>query len=89
MMQRVRTTVNIDEHLLIQARRLALAQRRSLGDVIDDSLRTTFSRGDAGRRPGTTLPMDGEPANRPLIDLDDREAVSETLGDTRWPRADS
>ena len=88
-MQRVRTTVNIDEHLLIQARRLALAQRRSLGDVIDDSLRTTFSRGDAGRRPGTTLPMGGDPANRPLSDLDDRESVSETLGDTRWPRADS
>ncbi len=88
-MQRVRTTVNIDEHLLIQARRLAVAQRRSLGDVIDDSLRTTFGRRDAGRRPGTTLPMEGDPANRPRVDLDDREAVSETLGDTRWPRADS
>ncbi len=84
----MRTTVTIDDHLLAEARRQALAQRRSLGDIIDDSLRVTLSRRAADTSTRVTLPTDGDPADRPLVDLDDREAVAEALGDSGWPRAD-
>ena len=35
----MRTTVNIDDALLSQARQLAVRTSRSLGDVVDDALR--------------------------------------------------
>jgi Arc/MetJ family transcription regulator len=34
----MRTTVNIDEHLLAEAKAEAARTKRSLGDVVDDAL---------------------------------------------------
>ncbi len=84
----MRTTVTIDDQLLAEARQRAVAERRSLGDVVDDSLRALFARRSADR-PRTVLPTDGDPSVRPLVDIHDREALAEVLGDNSWPRADA
>jgi len=85
----MRTTVNIDEHLLAEAKVLAARQRRSLGDVIDDALRVTFGRlATAQAQPRLVLPTSGDPNGKFLVDIYDKEAVAEALGDNEWPRAD-
>jgi hypothetical protein len=76
----VRTTVNIDEHLLAEAKARAARSHQSLGDVIDEALRLRFA---AAKRPvaGTSLPTFGAAGERLLVDIDDRDAVAEALGD--------
>ena len=86
----MRTTVNIDEHLLAEAKVLAARQRRSLGEIIDDALRVTLARTtEPKRRPiRIVLPTDGDPNAEPLVDINDKEALAEALGDNEWPRRD-
>ena len=76
----MRTTVNIDEHLLAEAKVRAARTHRSLGDIIDEALRQRFAVADhpAERR---SLPTFGVPGERVLVDLDDPDAVAELLGD--------
>jgi plasmid stability protein len=76
----MRTTVNIDDHLLAEAKVRAARHNRSLGDIIDDALRRQFS---AAERSDTSiaLPTYGTRSTRPLVDIDDRDAVAEALGD--------
>jgi hypothetical protein len=83
----VRTTVNIDEHLLAEAKVLAARQRRTLGEIIDDALRASLRRaGEPLHR--VVLPVYGDPAVKPLVDLRDKEALADVLGDNDWPRRD-
>ena len=84
----MRTTINIDEHLLAEAKVLAARQRRSLAEIIDDSLRMTLARTDEAPRQRVVLPTYGDPAIKPLVDIHDKEAMAELLGDNEWPRAD-
>jgi len=76
----MRTTVNIDEHLLAEAKVRAARTHRSLGDIIDEALRQRFAVPDrpAERR---SLPSFGVPGERLLVDIDDRDAVAELLGE--------
>jgi len=76
----MRTTVNIDDHLLAEAKVRAARSNRPLGDIIDDALRCQFSaseRSDAS----IALPTYGIRGHRPLVDIDDRDAIAEALGD--------
>ena len=87
MMRAVRTTLNVDDELLVKAKAVAARTGRPLGDVVDDALRVLFAeRATAGRK--VRLPVDGRTSQRALVDLDDKEAVAEALGDNRLP-ADS
>lgn len=81
----VRTTVNIDEHLLAEARAEAARTRRSLGDIVDDALRVLLARHHApdGKRPRVVLTTFGGRGLQPGVDLEDKEAMAELLGDNR------
>lgn len=76
----MRTTVNIDEHLLAEAKVRAARSHRSLGEVIDEALRARFATAD---RPAIARPVPtfGVPGERLLVDLDDRDAVADALGE--------
>jgi hypothetical protein len=84
----MRTTVNIDEHLLAEAKVLAARQHRSLGEIIDDSLRMSLARTGATAPATVVLPTSGDPSEKPFVDIDDKEALAEALGDNEWPRVD-
>ena len=86
----MRTTVDIDEHLLAEAKQLAAGTHRTLGAVVDDALRKLMADAAARRREGEVkLPVDGRGGLQPGVDLEDKEALAELLGDNEWPRADS
>jgi hypothetical protein len=82
----MRTTVNIDDHLLEQARALALHSRRPLGDVVDDALRLLMARNPEQDR-SVTLPTFGGSGLQPGVDLEDKAALLALLDEDRDARA--
>lgn len=81
----MRTTVTIDDHLLEQAREIALRSRRTLGDVVDDALRLLLAERRDDRP--VTLPTFGGSGLRPGVDLEDRDALAALLDEERDARA--
>ena len=76
----MRTTVNIDDDLLRRAKEAAARTGRSLGDVIDDALRSSL----ASRRKSRDvppLPVFGASGLRPGVDLENREQLADLLGE--------
>jgi hypothetical protein len=76
----VRTTVNIDDALLRQAKEAAARAGRSLGDVIDDALRVLLvERRQPDRSAPVVLPVFGGSGLQPGVDLENKEALAELL----------
>jgi hypothetical protein len=75
----MRTTVNIDDRLLKQARLAATRSGRSLGDLVDDGLRLLLARASAQDAQSVELPTFGGSGLRPGVDLEDKAALVELL----------
>lgn len=75
----MRTTVNIDDELLIAAKQLAARGHRSLGEVVNDALRTLMASPVESRRDPVRLHTYGHGWLRPGVDLDDKESLAELL----------
>jgi len=74
----VRTTVNVNEELLLAAKRRARERGVSLGDVIDDALRRELV--DRPVEPAAPLPVfRGRLGVRPGVDLTSNRAMYELL----------
>ncbi|HET7387002.1 MAG TPA: type II toxin-antitoxin system VapB family antitoxin [Nocardioidaceae bacterium] len=86
----MRTTVNIDDDLLAEAKMVAARTHRTIGSVLEDALRTMLDKQQSTRHAGRPYRLPTfEPANpglRPGVDLYDKEQVAELLGDQEWPR---
>lgn len=79
----MRTTVNIDEHLLAEAKILAARTHRSLGQVVDDALRVLLgSTAQRVPRAPVDLPVYGGGGLRAGVDLEDKEGLAELLDET-------
>lgn len=82
----MRTTVNIDDGLLAEAKVLAARTSKSLGAVLDDALRALLrSNARADARPAFVLATHGKGGLQPGVDLDDKEALAELMGDNAAP----
>lgn len=82
----MRTTVNIDTHLLRQAREHAARNHRSLGDVVNDALRVLLTEQRRADAP-VDLPVFGGTGLQPGVDLEDKNALTALLGDDEPNRA--
>jgi plasmid stability protein len=74
----MRTTVNLPDDLLTQAKLHAAAHGSTLTRVLEDSLRAHLSQGTARRRSRLVLPT-APGALRPGIDLDDSAALLDLM----------
>lgn len=75
----MRTTVTIDDHLLDQVRRHAAEQRKTVSQVIEDSVREALlRRHEAERAPFRVRPVRGGPL-QPGVDLDDNAALLDLM----------
>jgi hypothetical protein len=75
----MRTTINIDDALLAEAKQVAARTGRSLAAVVEDALRESLHRRN---RPGVRtveLPVFGEGGFQPGVDLDDSAALLELM----------
>lgn len=82
----MRTTVNIDDNLLAEAKVLAAKTSKSLGTILDDALRAMLrSNARADARSSFVLPTHGKGGLQPGVDLDDKEALAELMGDNAAP----
>ncbi len=74
----MRTTINIDEYILTLAKREAAIQKKSLGKVVEDALRTIFaSRTEKSSQ--TCLVTAGGAGVKPGVDLDDNHSLLEIM----------
>jgi hypothetical protein len=74
----MRTTVNIDEHVLVLAKHKSRVMRVTLGELVEQALRRELSR----KEPTKTLPVptfSGGTGVRPGVDLSSTRALLETL----------
>lgn len=82
----MRTTLNISDELLAEAKVLAARTHRSIGAVVDDALRMLLRR-EEGYSPTVawTFPTSGAGGLQPGVNLDDRESLAELLGENALP----
>ncbi len=82
----MRTTLNISDELLAEAKVLAVRTHRSIGAVVDDALRMLLRReeGDSSAVEWT-FPTSGAGGLQPGVNLDDRESLAELLGENALP----
>lgn len=81
----MRTTLNISDDLLAEAKMLAARTHRSIGAVVDDALRVLFTRSPESVDERWSFPTCGSGGLQPGVNLDDTEAVAELLGDNDLP----
>lgn len=79
----MRTTVNIDDHLLGLAKTAAARTHRPLGAVIEDGLRVLLSprRGEPEAPKAPELPVDGGSGFVAGVDLENKDQLADILGD--------
>ena len=80
----MRTTIRMDDELLVEAKALAARTGRTLTQVIEDALRESLARGGAGgaRRPFRMVTFEGKGTRRgtlPGVDLDDSAALLDLM----------
>ncbi len=82
----MRTTVNLSNDLLAEAKVLATKTGRPLGSVIDDALRVLLRREEANApQRAWSFPTGGAGGLQPGVNLEDREALADLLGDNAVP----
>lgn len=74
-----RTTVDLPESLLAQAKERAARERRPLSAVIADAVRSSFARGDEAAATAVDLPTFKGDGLAPGVDLDDSAALLELM----------
>jgi len=80
----VRTTLNLPDALVEAAKAKASAEGRTLTSLIEEGLRAVLGTPRSGATP-IALPAFGDPVDRFLVDLGDRDALWAAL-DAGGPR---
>ena len=75
----MRTTINLDDALLAEAKQVAARTGRSLTAVVEDALRQSLYRHDPTTRQPVELPVFGEGGTQPGIDLDDSATLLDLM----------
>lgn len=75
----MRTTVTLDDHLLREAKQLAVSTGRTLGDVVNDALLVLLSNRSDPSAAAVDLPTYGGSGLQPGVDLEDKDAIAELL----------
>jgi len=83
----MRTTVNLDDNLLRQAKQLAAESRRTLTAILEDALREAVRRAAPDHpRSRVTLPVsDRAPGTLPGVDLDSSAALLDVMNSDDAP----
>ncbi len=75
----MRTTIDLPDDLLAEAKQRAAQEGRSLSDVVGDAVRSGFSRSGATNRAPVDLPTFDGGGLQPGVDLDDSAALLDRM----------
>jgi hypothetical protein len=75
----MRTTINLDDDLLAEAKQVAMRTGRTLAAVVEDALRESLHRRHHTARRAVSLPVFGEGGVQPGVDLDDGAALLDLM----------
>jgi plasmid stability protein len=75
----VRTTVDLPDDLLSEAKERAAREGRSLSDVVRDAVRSSFARTATAEREPVELPTFAGSGLQPGVDLDDSAALLDLM----------
>jgi hypothetical protein len=75
----MRTTINIEDALLAEAKQVAARTGRSLAAVVEDALRESLHRRQRTARRDVELPVFGEGGMQAGVDLDDSAALLDLM----------
>jgi hypothetical protein len=75
----MRTTINLDDALLAEAKQVAARTGRSLAAVVEDALRESLRRRHQTAGQAVELPTFGEGGVQPGVDLDDSAALLDLM----------
>lgn len=81
----MRTTINLPDALAETAKAVAAAEGRTFTSLVEEGLRTVIASEHEPSVKPAPLPTSGTPGGRPLIDLEDRDALWDVL-DADGPR---
>jgi hypothetical protein len=84
----MRTTINLDDALLAEAKQVAARTGRSLAAVVEDALRESLRRRQTARQ-AVELPTFGEGGVQPGVDLDDSAALLDLMERDDAPAGDA
>lgn len=70
-----RTTLILDEHCFLEIKRVAVAQRRTLSDLVNELLRTGLAQLRRRRPPRKVLPLPSFDMGPPAVHLADRDEL--------------
>jgi hypothetical protein len=78
----MRTTIKLDDDLLIEAKAIAAQSGRTFAEVVEEAVRDSFARRRMARRRQETpvLPSFGTGGLRPGVDLDDNADLLDLMG---------
>jgi hypothetical protein len=80
----MRTTIRLEEQLLVEAKRLAARTRRTLTAVIEDALRQALAAAKQSKKgPPAALPTFRGDGLRPGVDLDDSASLLDLMDEPR------
>jgi len=74
-----RTTIDLDASVLRDLKRRAREEGKSLGDLISEILAPVLTKEGRSRSPAT-IRWHAAPMGPPKVDLEDKEAVRQALG---------
>jgi len=81
----MRTTIDLEDELLSRVKVVAARSHRTVSAVVNDAVRRSLApSSDEIRRSRVELPVDGTGGLVPGVNLDDREALADRLGDNEW-----
>jgi len=87
MLRHMRTTINLPDDLILQAKKAALEADTTLTEVIANALREALLKGRRKRpRRKIKLTTYGEGGTFPGVDLDDTSAVLDLMDGINGPR---
>ena len=75
----MRTTIRIDDALYRRAKALAAESGRTVGEVIEDAVRTSLAKPAGGARDVPDLPVFGGSGIQPGVDLSDNARLRDLM----------
>jgi hypothetical protein len=75
----MRTTVDLPDDILSEAKARAARERRSLSEIVGDAVRSSFARTAPADREPVELPTFNGGGLQPGIDLDDSAALLDVM----------